>query len=62
MTRWQLVFAQSRANAGMYAGDGLPAHHWHWPQDTWLQKRRRYLQASYPHMSRAADLAREGER
>ena len=43
MKSWQLIFLQSRANNGAYAGERLPAHNWHWPQGTWFQKRRSYL-------------------
>jgi hypothetical protein len=44
MNSWQLIFLQSRANHGAYDGDKLPAQIWDWPQGTWFQKRRRYLQ------------------
>ena len=43
MSSWQLIFEQSKVNNGLYDGDRLPAQNWHWPQDTWLQKRLRYL-------------------
>jgi hypothetical protein len=43
MNSWQLVFLQSRANESPYEGDRLPAQNWHWPQETWFQKRRSYL-------------------
>jgi hypothetical protein len=43
MSSWQLIFQQSKVNNGLYDGDRLPAQNWHWPQDTWLQKRLRYL-------------------
>jgi hypothetical protein len=43
MSLWQLIFQQSKVNNGLYDGDRLPAQNWHWPQDTWLQKRLRYL-------------------
>jgi hypothetical protein len=43
MTSWQLVFAQSRVNNGSYAGEQLASQNWHWPKETWFQKRRSYL-------------------
>lgn len=43
MTPWQLIFAQSIANSGRYAGEHLPVYHWNWPQGTWFQKRRSFL-------------------
>ena len=44
MSYWQLIFLQSRANGAAYDKDGLPVQKWAWPQETWLQKRLRYLQ------------------
>jgi hypothetical protein len=43
MKSWQLIFLQSRVNNGTYAGEWLPAQNWHWPEETWFQKRRSYL-------------------
>jgi hypothetical protein len=43
MNYWQLIFLQSKANEGVYDGDGPPAQKWDWPHETWLQKRLRYL-------------------
>jgi hypothetical protein len=43
MTSWQRIFVQSRVNDGLYDGEGLPAQNWHWPKETWFQKRRSYL-------------------
>ena len=43
MKSWQLIFLQSRANNGIYTGERLPAQNWHWPEETWFQKRRSYL-------------------
>ena len=43
VSSWQLIFQQSKANNGAYYGDRLPAQNWDWPQETWFQKRLRYL-------------------
>jgi hypothetical protein len=43
MNCWQLIFLQSKANGGAYEGDGLHSQRSDWPQETWLQKRLRYL-------------------
>jgi len=43
MSQWQIIFAQSKVNDGIYNGDILPAQNWKWPEETWFQKR---LQAS----------------
>jgi len=43
MNSWELVFRQSRVNLGSYDGDRLPAQNWHWPRDTWFQRRLRQL-------------------
>jgi hypothetical protein len=40
---WQLVFAQSKANGGLYMGEELPGRNWHWPKDTYLQRRLRQV-------------------
>ncbi len=45
MSAWQRIFLQSRVNNGAYEGDRLPAQIWHWPEETWFQKRRSYLRA-----------------
>ena len=36
---WQLIFALSRVNGGLYIGDYLNSCHWQWPKETWLQRR-----------------------
>jgi hypothetical protein len=36
---WDQIFLQSRANAGRYTGDELPAQKWDWPRDTWFRAR-----------------------
>jgi hypothetical protein len=43
LSSWQLIFQQSKVNNGPYGGDLLPAQNWDWPQETWFQKRLRYL-------------------
>ena len=43
MNSWQLIFLQSKANDGAYYGDQLLPQIWDWPEDTWFQKRLRYL-------------------
>jgi hypothetical protein len=40
---WQLVFSQSKANGAHYDGEKLPTFPWHWPKDTFLQRRRQVL-------------------
>jgi hypothetical protein len=47
LSSWQLIFLQSKANNGPYDGDRLPLQNWNWPQETWLQKRLRYLRKSH---------------
>ena len=46
MSSWQLIFQQSKVNNGTHDGDRLPAQSWHWPRETWLQTRLRYLRES----------------
>jgi hypothetical protein len=43
MNCWQLIFLQSKANGVCMAEMGWPAQKWDRPQETWLQKRLRYL-------------------
>lgn len=43
---WQLIFLQSKANGASYHGDTLRRHNWEWPQETYLQRRLRYLKDS----------------
>ena len=44
MNSWQLMFLQSRANNSFsYIWDNLATQNWAWPQETWFQKRLRYL-------------------
>jgi hypothetical protein len=45
-SRWQLVFSQSKANGAYYNGEELPTLPWHWPKDTFLQRRRKLLKSS----------------
>ena len=40
---WQLVFAQSKVNGGLYSDDQLVNNNWNWPQDTFLQRRLRQV-------------------
>jgi hypothetical protein len=42
-TFWQLVFAQSKANGGLYLGEELPGRNWEWPKDTYFQRRLQKL-------------------
>jgi hypothetical protein len=48
-SRWQLVFSQSKANGAYYNGEELPTLPWHWPKDTFLQRRRQQLKGSRAH-------------
>ena len=43
MTRWELIFLQSKANDGTYNEASLPDLKWDWPRETWLQERLRHL-------------------
>lgn len=46
---WQLIFLQSKVNGASYSGEELPGRNWHWPKDTYLQRRlhqARYLQVA----------------
>ncbi|MEX0803495.1 MAG: hypothetical protein WD688_09290 [Candidatus Binatia bacterium] len=45
---WQLVFGQSKVNGAPYEGEKLATARWHWPSDTYLQRRRQYLKSSQP--------------
>ena len=45
---WQLVFGQSKVNGAPYEGEKLAIARWHWPTDTYLQRRRQYLKSSQP--------------
>jgi hypothetical protein len=39
---WQKVTSElTRANDGTLDGDTLPHMNWKWPEDTWLQQKRR---------------------
>lgn len=58
---WQLIFKQSKVNNGAYYGDQLPAQNWHWPRETWLQKRLRYLRRSTGRDAKAS-VSRETDR
>ncbi len=40
LTFWQLIFSQSKVNGALYDGDMLPISAWHWPTDTYFQRRR----------------------
>lgn len=42
---WQVVFSQSRVNGAPYDGDKLETSRWHWPSNTFLQRRRRFLRS-----------------
>lgn len=46
MSFWQLIFSQSKANGAEYTGEALPTCSWHWPMDTYLQRRRSLRQSS----------------
>ena len=39
MSKWQLIFLQSKVNGAAYRGDKLPHYKWAWPKGTWLQNR-----------------------
>jgi len=43
---WQLVFSQSKVNGAPYEGEKFIPARWHWPTDTYLQRRRQYLKSS----------------
>jgi hypothetical protein len=45
-SRWQMVFSQSKVNGAYYDGEKLPTFAWHWPKDTFLQRRRQLLKSS----------------
>jgi len=47
-SRWQMVFSQSKVNGAYYDGEKLPTLPWHWPTDTFLQRRRQLLKSSRP--------------
>jgi hypothetical protein len=48
---WQLVFNQSKVNGAEYFGDRLPSHSWHWPKDTFLQRRLDELKKRRPRIA-----------
>ena len=43
---WQLVFGQSKVNGARYDGENLITSPWHWPTNTYLQRRRQLLKNS----------------
>ena len=43
---WQLVFGQSKVNGAPYEGEKTIPARWHWPTNTYLQRRRQYLKSS----------------
>jgi hypothetical protein len=47
-SRWQMVFSQSKVNGAHYDGEELQIFPWHWPTDTFLQRRRRLLKNLRP--------------
>ena len=47
-SHWQIVFSQSKVNGAHYDGEELQIFPWHWPTDTFLQRRRRLLKNSRP--------------
>ncbi|MDH3446210.1 MAG: hypothetical protein OEN50_19980 [Deltaproteobacteria bacterium] len=47
MSRWQPVFLRSKVNRGVYGGDSPAIYNWAWPQETWFQKRLRYLRTEW---------------
>jgi hypothetical protein len=36
---WQLIFLQSKVNGAQYNGEALPGRNWHWPENTYFQRR-----------------------
>ena len=38
---WQTIFELSKVNGANYEGEGLSYTNWNWPEETWLQKKRR---------------------
>lgn len=46
MSSWELIFQQSKVNTAAYDRDRLPEQNWHWPHETWFQKRLRYFRRS----------------
>jgi hypothetical protein len=40
---WRLVFELSKVNNGPYYGNDLQVQNYHWPSDTWLRKRLRFV-------------------
>ena len=59
-SRWQRVFSQSKVNGAYYNGDELPTLPWHWPKDTFLQRRRQLLKSSRPHERGATESSHGG--
>jgi hypothetical protein len=43
---WQLIFSQSKVNGAPYEGEKLIPSRWHWPTNTYLQRRRQLLKNS----------------
>jgi hypothetical protein len=43
---WQIIFDQSKANGAAYGGESLPYQICQWPENTWLQQRRREVRAA----------------
>ena len=44
---WQLVFSQSKVNGATYEGERLSTSRWHWPTNTYLQRRRQLLKNNH---------------
>ena len=51
MNSWQLIFLQSKVNNGGYYGELLLPQNWDWPEETWFQKRLRYLRRGEDRLS-----------
>jgi hypothetical protein len=54
MNSWQLIFLQSKVNNGEYHGDLLLPQIWDWPEETWFQKRLRYIRRDDRRLSEEA--------
>jgi hypothetical protein len=48
LTKWQKVWAQSKANGAPYTGDALPVVKWEWPTNTFLALRLRRVRKVKP--------------
>jgi hypothetical protein len=59
-SHWQMVFSQSKVNGAHYDGEKLPTLPWHWPKDTFLQRRRQLLKASRPNERSAPEVSEGG--